>query len=482
VVVKKLFNLFAILEVCRQRFSYDERLSYLDLFNNSQYTFDVYFQNKLSEMRIHTNNKVKVRLPEGGFTFTDTLSYNQLSAKLFDCFVSTTLDDSLLINLHPVSQILSSHSERWTSCHNVADTGSHRRGAYAAGVWEMAQSGGFIVSRPETYTNVDQCFVPLVYRSQFFVDKELSVLRQHLPYPGRSRNDLSVNEAKTQRVILHNIFALYHGYDTSSWLSVTSTNEDSVTLSGFNWVTPKTLGNTQHSLREICFDRTHTPQGGSIYHGYQSESTFCFSIINYPQPNIFTLPIAKTFVPISSDSLVLPEFAERYPYNDMNISVRPFKISPYVVDGNPSSTLNGYLTADTKQFIKNPIKVFDKRNFFLYETSTQHVTCSKCKRFFFTLNNQVCDDCVSVSGKKLFSNFLSGTTTYFKASSLDELKDFLMSLSAKHKDVLWRSNSSLTSVTIDRNIILSLQDKKLSIKVTKISEGDLVNVSDVVFE
>lgn len=429
--------------------------------------------------------QVKIRLPEGGFTWSHHPNYNQLVAKLFDCFVSTTLDDSLLINLHPVAQILSSYSHRWTSCHNVVDTQingetpvNYSIGSYSRGVWQMAQAGGFVITKPESFVDDEQCFVPLVYRAQMFVDPELTVIRQHLPYPGRNRDDLAKNEAKTHRVILHKLFGAYNGHDSNSWLSVTSQDGDSVSLSGFNWER-KRLGNTQHTLEEVMLS-------GS-YLGYSGESTFSFSILNFPTPTNFTLPIGKRhyiFNLFEGNNDSTSGYESGFSYS-ADTSERLILPTTYLVDGVESKTLNGVITFDTGNFVSKPYVVHNGDTFQVLEHLPQGAgTCTKCKRSFFELaTKDFCGACLKTSTSTSVATLIgSADPVYFKASSLDELKAFMLSLSTNRSDLVWRTNATLMSFVLDRNYILSLHNKKLSIKVTNVDPSKLVNVSDVVFE
>jgi hypothetical protein len=495
VVVKKLLRMLGELSVMSTSRLYDYLADDAD-FNPNRPTFEQLtqlFDTTLAyntvmdgalnhdKTTIYTTIQFKVRNQVGGgFNQTNNPSYQQIFQKIIECFVSKTVEQSFVINLHPVAQLFSSYMDGYTSCHNMVnispDKSSASLGMYHYGQFQTAQSGGFVLSQYNDYPEDHLCFEKMTYRAQMFITPELDLIRQHLAYPGRNNDEASRAEAKTYRTIIHELLTPWHGVGTSGWFaSKNGESSSELNMRGFNFNRAR-LNSRGDTLKEVALRSNGTDS--EEYLGYQSEMTFAYSHIMYDNPKDFKLVVGIEHRRLTDFSYRIRREDNFYSYNVSRTKLLP-----------PS--YEGGLTWDTKyshhtwEPISNFIKVQDRNNIFKLSPSTPHGTCQKCSKHFLDSSVTVCDKCLAQSTSTLFSSMVKLTEhpIYFKHTSQDDLAKFLTNV-ASNSNIVWKNNDSLTSfIPQGPSFLLVLKDGKLSVKVTQPKDSDsIIDVSAVVFE
>lgn len=453
-------------------------LSQIESFNFTQlvdaYTLD-------EQNRLHTNIKFKVRNASNtGFSYSDNPTIQQTYQKLIECFSCKSIEQTFVINLHPVAQLFSSHFTNASSCHNmvdlrISDTAPDvsMLGGYHKGQFQMAAAGGFIVAQYDSYPDNYLCFKATDYRAQMFINPELDMIRQHLAYPGRNNDELAKSEAKTYRNIIHELLTPWHGFGTEGWLASKPNQDNDVTNSGFNW--DKVLLNKRGD--------TFIETKDANYLGYHHESTFAFSHVIYPEPHHFVLPIVKACYPMTSHNLTINEPRSPFYSYDRTRAIASPKLF-FTLQGL-SSTWDSPYTHSTWALVDKPLLARDNKNRFVISQDMPHSTCNKCKTILLGIGLDLCETCVSKSSSKLFSKMVNQTQIpiYFNYKSDDDLSSFLSKVSSS-SSVVWKNNDSLISfLPSGTKFLLVLKDGKLSIKVTTPKDNDnIIDVSSVVFE
>lgn len=430
---------------------------------------------------VHTSISFKVRNTNGGgFSNSTNPSYQQLFQKIIECFVSKTVEQSFVINLHPVAQLFSSYMDGYTSCHNMVnvspDNSAATLGMYHYGQFQTAQAGGFVLSQYNNYPEDHLCFEKMTYRAQMFITPELDLIRQHLAYPGRNSDEAARAEAKTYRTILHELLTPWHGVGTSGWFASKSTESPaSVNMRGFNFERA-VMNSRGDTLREVVAHPNGIYDGQ--YLGYTSESTFAYSHIMYDTPKDFTLIVGF-------EHRKLTDFHYSVRKDDNFYSYNPSRNKLLIPTYEGGLIFNTKYSHHTWEPLSNFIKVQEGNNIFRLSPSTPHSTCQKCSKHFLDTSISICDKCSSQSNASLFSSMVKRTEhpIYFKHTSQDDLAKFLTNV-ASNSNIVWKNNDSLTSfIPHGPSFLLVLKDGKLSIKVTQPKDSDsIIDVSSVVFE
>jgi hypothetical protein len=449
-----------------------EQLNFTNLVND--------FSNS-SDNKLNTHIKFKVRNASNtGFTYSDNPSYQQAFQKLIECFSCKSIEQTFVINLHPVAQLFSSHFTNASSCHNMVDlrasTAHHTvssLGQFHKGQFQVAAAGGFLVAQYDSYPEDLLCFKPMDYRAQLFITPELDMIRQHLAYPGRNNDELAKAEAKTYRNIIHELLSPWHGGGTEMWLASKPNTDNGVSTNGFNWQ-PSVLnkrGDTLQETKEVN------------YLGYSHEITFAFSHIIYPTPTNFKLPIVKGHYPLTSNGIFVSSPDDSFYYYNRNRSIASPKLF-LTVNGLSSTWDNPYVHSLWTP-VDKPLVARDNKNKFLISSETPHSSCSKCNTIILGIGLSSCESCMNKFTSNLFSNMVnqSANPIYFNYKTSDDLSTFLNKVS-RSSNIVWKNSDSLVSfIPNGPNFLLVLKDGKLSIKVTKPKDTlTIIDVSSVVFE
>jgi len=478
VAVKKLVRLCTELnfiegDFTRDRFDFNQ----IESFNFTQLV-DNYLLNE--QNTLNTSIQFKVRNPDNGFRYSNNPSMQQVYQKLIECFSCKSIEQTFVINLHPVAQLFSSHLTNATSCHNMVDLRRrddehdvYNLGGYHKGQFQMAAAGGFIVAQYDSYPDNYLCFKPADYRAQLFINPELDMIRQHLAYPGRNNDELAKSEAKTYRRIIHELLTPWHGFGTEGWHASKPNSDSDVQSSGFNWqqVTLNKRGDTFIEFKD------------TKYLGYTHESTFAFSHVIYPEPHHFVLPIVKASYPMTSHSYLIHESNIPFYSHDRSRFMAAPKL--FVTTYGLSSTWDNPYTHSTWSLIDKPLLARNNKNRFIISQDTPHSICNSCKTTLLGSGLQLCESCLNKSNSTLFSKMVNQTQNpiYFNYKTDDDLSSFLSKVSSS-TNVVWKNNSSLISfLPSGTKFLLVLKDGKLSIKVTNPKDNDnIIDVSTVVFE
>ena len=436
--------------------------------------------------------KVKLRNSDNtGFEFNDYGTYNQLYAKLIECFSNTTVSDDYLISIHPMSMFFSSYGTTFTSCHNVltyttaALLDKYRKpdstGNWYKGNYEAAAGGGFVVVVPSTYLPEKQWSVPSHTRFALWMSDNLDLIRMHLSYPGKPTDGEAKSEAKAIRVMIHELLAPWHGIGTGGWKS----KDINADVRGFRNSFELSDGKT---ASDILFDKNYNQIEIERYSGYTSEPIWSYSFYNGPgSPNNYVLPVGVQIPGLNHNSVNY----YGYFFGSNDVTEKPNVSRPMYVDINGQAVLltskDFGFARDKKAYVLNPkILNLSKHHTLLVDSLDGYSTCASCKKVFDSsyMKGDVCLDHVVTTSSNLFSALVSepNLDVYFAYKNKDELMGFLMNLNKFDKDIRWKNSSSLLSFLPDGNFVLSLIGKTLVLKMPVIKANTKVyNVVDVAF-
>ncbi len=506
-VVKKLLNFFTPLaygstrDYVDSKFPKFQSMSFVErvqLIESPALSFKSVSEYTLNESDVAKNFrvpfKVKLRTPDNtGFVFEEQGSYNQLFAKLVECFSSTVVSDDYLISLHPMSMFFSSYGTTFTSCHNVLTFTSNKlidkyrrpdnTGNWFKGNYEAAAGGGFVVVVPSAYLPEKQWSVPSHTRFALWMSDNLDVMRMHLSYPGKPTDGEAKAEAKAIRVMIHELLAPWHGVGTSAWKS----KDINADVRGFR--DRIDLSDDKYAS-DVLFNMDDEMIDLASYTGYTSEPIWSYSYFNGPgSPSHYPLCIGVQSPPLNKNLSRYHGYyyttTSSYSESSYNI-VKPVSV---VINGETIllSSKDLAFARDASRYVLSPKTLhLSKYHSILVSNLDGYHQCSSCKKHFVNdyMKDSTCLDHVPTATSNMFSSLVAqpDVDVYFSYRNKDELMGFLINLNKFDQNIKWKNSSSLTSFVPDGNFVLSLVGKYLVLKMPNFKpQSKVYNVVDVVF-
>lgn len=222
--------------------SFYEWLTALSVGSNGNPRFDSrndfsYYVNYLKQFTFYSEEAIKQRNSEQGFTLSYYGTYEQIFARMQESVKGTVTKESFIVSFHPCDMLTCSLGYNWSSCQSwvnkFGDLGSYYGyatnnygGCYSGGNMQFLCSNCFIAYMPhKAVENLPQYYWPKKTRCLIWVGDNLDCMRQNFFYPGKPNDEISKSLAKAIREYIQDVVAPFNfSNGTADWVCKRNTD------------------------------------------------------------------------------------------------------------------------------------------------------------------------------------------------------------------------------------------------------------------